>query len=355
MFVHRADGVGQAAVPATITTADSGLVKQVTPAALCGVRRKGGLPLVRSRSDITQVVIHTLIGTAATTIKRWHNGQNCLPPHYVINKSGEITQMVAEYYYAQHAGTANTHAVGIEHEGGCNNSPACFSEALYLASATLVRDVCQRNLIPKDRKHIVGHDEVPGSDHGDPGGYWDWDYYMALVQWDGSTASQKPQRIVLDYNSLFTFPRMESWKEGTRKMTKWGPGHEQSYAAKYYYATADAAAKDDDVVQYHGTIPDSGRWSLFAWWPVLAGNNRAAHINVTTNNRYAAQRSLSAVYNQSDRSLMARRTVALPSTHTWMALRTFTLDAGDYVNIEVARRSSERGRVVADAFRWLKT
>lgn len=355
MFVRNADRLGRAAAPATITSADSTLVKQVTPAALCGVRRSGGSPLVRGRADITQVVIHTLIGSAAATISRWHNGQNCLPPHYVINKSGEITQMVAEYYYAQHAGTANTHAIGIEHEGGCTNTPACFSEALYLASAALVRDICQRNRIPKDREHIIGHDEVPGSDHGDPGGYWDWDYYMALLQWDGSTASQKPQRILLDYNSLFTFPRTENWREDTRKMAKWGPSHEQSYAAKYYYATPDAAAKDDDVVQYHGKIPASGRWSLSAWWPVSAGNNRAAQINVATNNRDPAQRSLSAIYNQSARGLMARRTVALPSTHTWMLLRTFTLDAGDRVNIQVSRRSSERGRVVADAFRWLKT
>ncbi len=354
-YIRYADGLGKAASAATITNADSRLVKQVTPAALCGASRSGGNLNVRVWPNITHVVIHTLIGSSATTIKRWHSGKNCLPPHYVINKSGEITQMVAEYYCAQHAGKANPYSIGIEHEGGCYSKPACFSEALYLASAALVRDICERQKIPKDRKHIIGHDEVPVPNHGDPGGYWDWDYYIALIQWDGSTASQKPQRIVLDYNSLFTFPQTANWKEGTRKWMKWGPSHEQSYAAKYYYATADATAKNDDVVQYEGIIPDSGRWTLSAWWPVLADSNPAAQINVFTSNSDPVQRSISRVYSQRERKLMARSTIALPSTHTWMAVHTFTLNAGDSVRIHVLRRSSKRGQVIADAFRLLKT
>ena len=51
---------------------------------------------------------------------------------------------------------------------------------------------------------------------------------------------------------------------------------------------------------------------------------------------------------------MARHTVALPSTHTWMAVRAFVLNAGDSVNIQVSRRSSKPGQIVADAFRLLK-
>ncbi|MET9133681.1 hypothetical protein [Streptomyces antibioticus] len=35
--------------------------------------------------------------------------------------------------------------------------------------------------IPVDREHIVGHVEVPGTDHTDPGEHWDWDRYMKLV------------------------------------------------------------------------------------------------------------------------------------------------------------------------------
>jgi len=138
MYIRSVDGLERVTAATTITTADSRLVKQVIPAALCGVSRSGGTLQVRGWPNITHVVIHTLIGTAATTIQHWHGGQNCYPPHYVINKNGEITQMVAEYYFAQHAGTANTYSIGIEHEGGCYNTPACFSESLYQASAALV-------------------------------------------------------------------------------------------------------------------------------------------------------------------------------------------------------------------------
>jgi len=160
---------------------------------------------------------------------------------------------------------------------------------------------------------------------------------------------------VLDYNSLFTFPLTANWSEGARIPVRWGPGHEQRYAVKYYSAAPDPAAKEDDAVQYTGTITASGRWTLSAWWPVLGGSNTAAPINVATTNRDPAQRSFSAVYDQSARGLMARRTVALPSTHTWMPVHTFTLNAGDGVRIWVSRRSSKRGRVIADAFRLLKT
>jgi hypothetical protein len=42
--------------------------------------------------------------------------------------------------------------------------------------------------VPIDRAHIIGHDQVPGIDpghvagmHWDPGPYWDWEHYMALL------------------------------------------------------------------------------------------------------------------------------------------------------------------------------
>lgn len=353
MYVRLGERIGDVAA-ATITNADNRLVKQVIPAALCTVYRIGDKPTVRARSEITKVVIHTLIGTAEATIKSWETGRSCFAPHYVIDKRGEITQLVAEQFTAIHGESANPYSIGIEHEGGCTNTPTCFSESLYQASSALVRDICDRNNIPKDRGHIIGHDDVPGTSHGDPGGYWDWDYYMALLKWDGRTPSTKPKRIVLDYNSLFTFPLTGNWKEETRRWVKWSASHEQSYAFKYYSAAADPAAKDDDAVQYEGMITDPGTWSLSAWWPVLAGNNREAHINIATQSSDPAQRSKSYVFDQSARTLMARSTLALPSTHTWMPVDTFTFKAGDGMRIQVSRRSSKPGKVNADAFRLLK-
>jgi hypothetical protein len=74
MYVHFTEGFGRPAAASTISTADSRLVKQVIPAAVCGVWSKGGSPQVRGWPNITHVVIHTPIGSAASTIQHWHGG-----------------------------------------------------------------------------------------------------------------------------------------------------------------------------------------------------------------------------------------------------------------------------------------
>jgi hypothetical protein len=81
------------------------------------------------------------------------------------------------------------HSIGIEHIGFAHEGYKWYSEAMYQASAKLVRHLAKRYNIPLDRAHIFGHEEVPGTAmakqkgmHWDPGPYWDWDHYMQLVQ-----------------------------------------------------------------------------------------------------------------------------------------------------------------------------
>ena len=64
---------------------------------------------------------------------------------------------------------------------GWIDRPAYFTDALYEESARLTAAVCDRYGIPKDRAHILGHYEVPGTDHTDPGPNWDWTRYIRLV------------------------------------------------------------------------------------------------------------------------------------------------------------------------------
>jgi uncharacterized protein YgiM (DUF1202 family) len=52
---------------------------------------------------------------------------------------------------------------------------------MYRASAALTRNLTTKYAIPRDRSHIIGHVEVPGATHTDPGQYWNWTYYMQLV------------------------------------------------------------------------------------------------------------------------------------------------------------------------------
>ena len=76
------------------------------------------------------------------------------------------------------------------------------------ASAHLVRSIALRYNIPRDRTHIIGHFEVPDTahpghfggrnGHTDPGPYWDWDYFMALVRNDAhADTPSAPPPIVL--------------------------------------------------------------------------------------------------------------------------------------------------------------
>src|SRR5262249_45496784 len=137
---------------------------------------------------------------------------------------------------------------------------------------------------------IIGHDEVQASPHGDPGGYWDWDYYMALVRWDGVTAAAKPLRTVVDTVGT-ALPASGAWHEEGRDSRnagwradreKMGPFPRNSYGTRYLWADADAGAGDDDAVVFRFTVPEAGVWSVSGWWPVLPGANAATPIDITT-------------------------------------------------------------------------
>lgn len=132
-------------------------------------------------ADINTVIIHVTQGSYAGTISWFQNPEAQVSAHYVIRSDdGEITQMVDEQDTAWHARDGNPYSVGIEHEGYVDD-PAWFTDAMYRSSAALSAHIADRYGFPKDREHIVGHSEVPGNDHTDPGSNWDWDLYMSYV------------------------------------------------------------------------------------------------------------------------------------------------------------------------------
>ncbi|NEE28560.1 N-acetylmuramoyl-L-alanine amidase, partial [Streptomyces sp. SID7982] len=65
------------------------------------------------------------------------------------------------------------------------------TKEMYASSARLTASICARHGIPIDREHIIGHVEVPGTDHTDPGPHWDWDRYLELVR-RAATAPPSP-------------------------------------------------------------------------------------------------------------------------------------------------------------------
>ncbi|MFG3343502.1 N-acetylmuramoyl-L-alanine amidase [Streptomyces sp. NPDC048018] len=137
------------------------------------------------------IVIHDLEGTYDGGVSWFQDPAAGVSAHYVMKADGsEATQMVATKDIAFHAGNywVNLHGVGIELEGYAAQGPTWFTPAQYKATAALVVYLARRFDVPLDRKHIIGHDNIlppkpsraPDA-HWDPGPYWDWEKFMALL------------------------------------------------------------------------------------------------------------------------------------------------------------------------------
>jgi N-acetyl-anhydromuramyl-L-alanine amidase AmpD len=130
---------------------------------------------------ITTIVIHETDGTWFSATNWFQNPRSHVSAHYLVRAwDGGIMQFVAEGDTAYHARNANPYSIGIEHEYDPRHAIP-HTNAQYRSSALLVCAIAKRYGIPTDRKHIIGHNEVPGTDHSDPGPTWNWSYYMSLV------------------------------------------------------------------------------------------------------------------------------------------------------------------------------
>ncbi|MBV9022692.1 MAG: N-acetylmuramoyl-L-alanine amidase [Streptomycetaceae bacterium] len=140
---------------------------------------------------IRYIVIHDTESSYQQAIRAFKNPANGAAANYVMQSStGKVTQVVPDKDVAFHTGNYwfNMHSVGIEHEGFAASGATWYTTAQYRATAHLVRYLAARYGIPLDRRHIIGHDNVPGPAsskvsgmHWDPGPYWDWTYFMHLL------------------------------------------------------------------------------------------------------------------------------------------------------------------------------
>ncbi|MEU5721076.1 peptidoglycan recognition family protein [Micromonospora sp. NPDC047738] len=111
--------------------------------------------------------------------------------HYTLRSvDGYVAQHIKAKDVGWQAGNwyVNAKSIGVEHEGYAGRG-TWYTEAMYRASAKLVRHLALRFQIPLDRQHILGHDNVPGilagnvaGMHWDPGPYWDWSHYFDLLK-----------------------------------------------------------------------------------------------------------------------------------------------------------------------------
>lgn len=137
-----------------------------------------------ARRPVDRIVVHMTQATFADTLGIFRNPDRRVSAHYLVRSvDGRIAQCVRERDIAWHAGdwAHNVRSIGIEHEGWVDR-PRYFTARMYASSAALTARLCARHGIPVDREHIIGHREVPGTDHTDPGPLWDWDRYLQLVR-----------------------------------------------------------------------------------------------------------------------------------------------------------------------------
>jgi len=136
--------------------------------------------------------VHTVEGPVSSAISTFQNPDSGVSAHYIVGDEGRVVQCVRHEDVGYHAGylATNRHSIGIEH-GGYSGRRATWTDAKMKASARLAAYCCKKHKIPIDRRHIIGHHEVPGcpnpggggvSCHTDPGPYFRWSEYIDLIK-----------------------------------------------------------------------------------------------------------------------------------------------------------------------------
>jgi hypothetical protein len=155
----------------------------------------------RNGTAISAVTVHTVQGSYAGCISWFKNCSSNVSAHYVIRSSdGQVTQMVLEINKAWHVGNHNPYTIGLEHEGYINNA-AWYTNAMYVSSANLVKDIClsgygiqptscyngpsctggSNSCLISTTYKIKGHQHFSSQSHTDPGINWDWPKYYCLI------------------------------------------------------------------------------------------------------------------------------------------------------------------------------
>lgn len=134
-------------------------------------------------NPVNKIVVHTTEGSYDSALGWFQDPASGVSAHYTVGADGAVAQSVSERNIAHHAGNwrYNRTSVGIEHEGYVAD-PYSYTNRMYRSSARIGARVVNKYGIPINRRHIIGHEEVPGATHTDPGPYWNWDRYLGYMQ-----------------------------------------------------------------------------------------------------------------------------------------------------------------------------
>ena len=112
----------------------------------------------RNGVNIDKIVVHCTEGSLASALAEFQKSDGRqVSAHYVIDRNGDIYQMVSDSDRSNHCMGANQNSIGIEHVGSETDSLTAPQAA---ASAALIRWLLEQYHIP--RTNIFGHDFAPG-------------------------------------------------------------------------------------------------------------------------------------------------------------------------------------------------
>ena len=326
---HPPHSIGTAAGSHTAAGPDypGALWEPASPANYTIADRPGSLPIQR-------IIIHVAQGGFASTYQWFRNPAAQASAHYIVSQTGQVAQMVPERDIAWHAGNwaYNETSIGIEHAGYTQLGD--FTQSQYLASARLSAYLVRKYTIVPDRTHIIGHYQVPdpnhpgefgGIDHHtDPGPYWKWPMYMALIRLYANVTYGQ----TLDDSVPADFHTAPGWYTSTARPGYTGSG--------YHYALPSRT--EADPVSYRLNTPQTDGYDVFMRWPCNPSYNRQVTVGFATTTGYHA--------THVDESQNCER---------WNYVGTYTFAAGDSARMVILRTSPDPGNIAADAVRIVET
>jgi hypothetical protein len=213
-----------------------------------------------SSSAINYVIIHKVEGTASSAASWFQNCAAGTSAHFIFNNStGYCYQSVYEADIAYHAGnwSTNVNSVGIEHGGFTASND--IATVCYNESAVETRSCIIYYTVKWDRSHIIGHSQVPGATHTDPGVYWNWTYYMSKCNPSTGGGGGGTNHII--DNSSAGFAASAGWATASSAADKYG--------ADYRYKSTAAIS---DPATWTANLT-AGNYDISAWW--AQGSNRS--------------------------------------------------------------------------------
>lgn len=287
---------------------------------------------------INKVIIHVMQGSWSGAINWFQDSRARASAHYNVRSSdGFIGQSVREEDIAYHAGwwAYNKTSIGIEHEGFISD-PDWFTDTMYRSSARLSAYLCKKYRIPVDRRHIIGHHEVPGcsgggggvSCHTDPGRYWNWDKYIRYIRQyaDGSSEGNSYHQIV-DNRTAGRFAASSRWISSSYSSQKYGAS----------YRVLEKPLSRSDNARFRIKTPAKDSYGVYARWPADPGYNDRTTFRILTAGGW-----VNKVVNQRTRG------------GQWNLLGNYKLESGDSYRIEVSSTSAGHGFIIADAVKIVR-